>query len=82
MTSLIAVGRTTFWDAVADYEAKKATRQEAVSRIAQRFREWAVPFESAHRAEAARSSGEAAAAHQSLAIGSNRSDSGLPGARG
>jgi myo-inositol catabolism protein IolC len=39
-----AVGRTTFWDAVADYEAKKATRQEAAFRIAQRFREWAEIF--------------------------------------
>ena len=39
-----AVGRTTFWDAVADYEAKRATRQEAVFRIAQRFREWAAIF--------------------------------------
>ena len=39
-----AVGRTTFWDAVADYEAKRATRQEAASRIAARFREWAAIF--------------------------------------
>jgi myo-inositol catabolism protein IolC len=39
-----AVGRTTFWDAVADYEAKTATRQEAAFRIAQRFREWAAIF--------------------------------------
>ena len=39
-----AVGRTTFWDAVADYEAKRATRQEAASRIAERFREWAAIF--------------------------------------
>lgn len=42
-----AVGRTTFWDAVADYEAKKATRQQAVSRIATRFREWVNVFERA-----------------------------------
>ena len=39
-----AVGRTTFWDAVADYEAKRATRHEAASRIAERFREWAAIF--------------------------------------
>jgi myo-inositol catabolism protein IolC len=43
-----AVGRTTFWDAVADYEAHKATRQEAASRVAQRYREWAAIFERAH----------------------------------
>ena len=42
-----AVGRTTFWDAVADYESKKIARQEAVSRIAQRYREWVTIFEKA-----------------------------------
>jgi len=36
-----AVGRTTFWDAVADYEARRVTRQEAVRRVAHRYREWA-----------------------------------------
>ncbi|MDQ6830448.1 MAG: DUF2090 domain-containing protein, partial [Gemmatimonadota bacterium] len=40
-----AVGRTTFWDAVADYLAKRATREEAVTRIAQRYQEWASIFE-------------------------------------
>lgn len=40
-----AVGRTTFWDAVADYRAGKATRHEAASRIAQRYRAWAAIFE-------------------------------------
>jgi len=39
-----AVGRTTFWDAVADYVGKRATRPEAVSRIARRYREWAAIF--------------------------------------
>jgi myo-inositol catabolism protein IolC len=39
-----AVGRTTFWDAVADYVGKRATRPEAVSRIAGRYREWAAIF--------------------------------------
>ena len=43
-----AVGRTTFWDAVADYLAHRTTRQEAVSRIAQRYRAWAAIFERAH----------------------------------
>lgn len=42
-----AVGRTTFWDAVADYVSKKATRQEAVSRIARRFRQLVSVFERA-----------------------------------
>ena len=40
-----AVGRTTFWDPVADYLASKTTRQEAVSRIARRYREWVAIFE-------------------------------------
>lgn len=39
-----AVGRTTFWDAVADYVGKRATRAEAVSRIARRCCEWAAIF--------------------------------------
>ncbi len=43
-----AVGRTTFWDAVADYEAHKASKQEAASRVARRYREWAAIFERAH----------------------------------
>jgi myo-inositol catabolism protein IolC len=49
-----AVGRTTFWYAVADYEANRATRPAAVSRIAQRYREWAAIFE---RARASHASG-------------------------
>ena len=47
-----AVGRTTFWNAIADYVANKATREEAVSRIAQRYAEWAAIFEQAHRSQA------------------------------
>ena len=42
-----AVGRTTFWDAVADYEAGDATREEAAARIAERYREWIAVFERA-----------------------------------
>jgi myo-inositol catabolism protein IolC len=40
-----AIGRTTFWDAVAAYVAKQVTRQEAAWLIAQRYREWATLFE-------------------------------------
>lgn len=40
-----AVGRTTFWDAVAGFESKEITRQEAVSRIAERYRRWVSIFE-------------------------------------
>jgi myo-inositol catabolism protein IolC len=40
-----AVGRTTFWDAVADFLARRATRDEAVTRIAGRYQEWASIFE-------------------------------------
>jgi myo-inositol catabolism protein IolC len=43
-----AVGRTTFWDAVAAYEAHKMTRQEASTHVAQRYREWAAIFEQSH----------------------------------
>lgn len=40
-----AVGRTSFWDPVADYLAQRVTREEAVSRIARRYGEWAAIFE-------------------------------------
>lgn len=40
-----AVGRTTFWDPVADYLAHRASREAAVSRIAQRYLEWATIYE-------------------------------------
>lgn len=43
-----AVGRTTFWEAVADHEAHRVTRPEAVSRVARRYREWASIFERTH----------------------------------
>jgi myo-inositol catabolism protein IolC len=43
-----AVGRTTFWDAVAGYETQRTSRPEAVSRVAERYREWAAIFERAH----------------------------------
>ena len=43
-----AVGRTTFWDAVADYEARRVTRHEAVRRVAHRYREWTSIFERTH----------------------------------
>jgi myo-inositol catabolism protein IolC len=36
-----AVGRTTFWDAVAEYETRTMTRHQASIRVAQRYREWA-----------------------------------------
>jgi myo-inositol catabolism protein IolC len=39
-----AVGPTSFWDAVKDFEAHQATRQEAVDRIACRFLEWVGAF--------------------------------------
>jgi myo-inositol catabolism protein IolC len=39
-----AVGRTTFWDPVADFVAKRATRQEAVLRIADRYLQWTAIF--------------------------------------
>ncbi len=42
-----AVGRTTFWNAVADFLAARSTREQAVSRIAQRYQEWAAIFEQA-----------------------------------
>ncbi|HLZ97859.1 MAG TPA: DUF2090 domain-containing protein [Steroidobacteraceae bacterium] len=45
-----AVGRTTFWDAVAGYLEHRITREGAVAAIARRYREWAAIFERAHPA--------------------------------
>jgi myo-inositol catabolism protein IolC len=44
-----AVGRSTFWDAIADYVKKRTTRREAASRVARRYREWAKTFEKARQ---------------------------------
>jgi myo-inositol catabolism protein IolC len=35
-----AVGRTTFWNAVVDFEAKRASLEAAATEIAQNFEEW------------------------------------------
>jgi len=43
-----AVGRTTFWDPLIDWRAKKTTREAALLEIARRFREWADTFEQGH----------------------------------
>ena len=47
-----AVGRTTFWSPIADFLAKKITREEAALRIARRYGEWAAIFERARCPEA------------------------------
>jgi myo-inositol catabolism protein IolC len=44
-----AVGRTTYWEAIADYLARRTTRHEAALRIALRFRKWTRIFEHAHQ---------------------------------
>jgi 5-dehydro-2-deoxygluconokinase len=40
-----AVGRTVFWDPLVDWKAGKATREQAVARIAGRYREFVDVFE-------------------------------------
>jgi 5-dehydro-2-deoxygluconokinase len=42
-----AVGRTTFWDPLIDWRAKKTTREAAVAEIARRYKEWVDIFEKA-----------------------------------
>ena len=44
-----AVGRTVFWDPVADWRAKKVTREAAVGEIARRYHEFVDVFEAAAR---------------------------------
>ena len=45
-----AVGRTTFWDAVAGYRAQRLARAAATAQIAERLREWVELFEQVRRA--------------------------------
>jgi 5-dehydro-2-deoxygluconokinase len=45
-----AVGRTTFWDPLIDWRAKKSTREAAVAEISRRYREWVDIFEKARTA--------------------------------
>jgi myo-inositol catabolism protein IolC len=40
-----AVGRTSFWDPLVDWRAKKITRNAAVAEIARRYQEFAEIFE-------------------------------------
>lgn len=42
-----AVGRTSFWDPLVDWRARKVTREAAVAEIAHRYREWVDIFEKA-----------------------------------
>ncbi len=42
-----AVGRTSFWDPVAAFEAGTASRAEAADRIARHFLDWVRIFEGA-----------------------------------
>jgi myo-inositol catabolism protein IolC len=43
-----AVGRTTFWDPLVQYRAKKSSREAAVTEIARRYREFVSIFERVH----------------------------------
>jgi myo-inositol catabolism protein IolC len=45
-----AVGRTSFWDALVNWRAKKITREQAVNDIARRYREFVQIFEEQARA--------------------------------
>lgn len=56
-----AVGRTTFWSAVADYEARTTTRHEAAARVARRYCEWAAIFEQRRAPHQSRGPAEPAA---------------------
>ena len=47
-----AVGRTSFWDPVADYEAGRASRSDAAGRIAAHFQTWVDVFTRAAGASA------------------------------
>jgi myo-inositol catabolism protein IolC len=40
-----AVGRTTFWDPLVDWRAKKITKEAAIAEIGRRYKEWVGIFE-------------------------------------
>jgi 5-dehydro-2-deoxygluconokinase len=42
-----AVGRTTFWDPLVDWRAKKITREQAVAQVAAKYQTWVEIFEKA-----------------------------------
>src|SRR5262249_19171120 len=46
-----AVGRTSFWDPLAEWKDGRRTREAAVTEIARRYGEWVDIFESAARAK-------------------------------
>jgi 5-dehydro-2-deoxygluconokinase len=39
-----AVGRTTFWDPLMAWRAKRSSREQAVAEIARRYRQWSDIF--------------------------------------
>ena len=45
-----AIGRTTWWDAVAAWHDKNISQEAASTQIAKRFQEWANIFEQTHQA--------------------------------
>ena len=47
-----AVGRTTWWDPLADWRAHRIAREAAVAEIARRYREWVDIFEKARNRSA------------------------------
>ena len=54
-----AVGRTSFWDAVAGFRAQTLTRAQAAAQIAGRFRDWVGVFERGRLANAGAEAGAA-----------------------
>lgn len=45
-----AIGRTTWWDAIAAWHENNISQEAAATQIAKRFREWVDIFEQGHRA--------------------------------
>ena len=44
------MGRTSFWDSLVSWRAKKITRKDAVNEVARRYREFVDIFEEKARA--------------------------------
>ena len=56
-----AVGRTTFWDAVAGYRAQTLSRAEAILQISRRLREWVDIFQTGRNSRKGGNTGTAEA---------------------
>src|SRR5262249_21114812 len=74
IVGVILVGRTSFWGPLVNWRANKITRQEAVNKIAGRYREFVETFEVARACRVKRIAGSVSG----MSAGKHRSIKNLP----